>query len=416
MRNFKLYILALLGVCFFFYGLLALAGPKDDAFYKIDDTDTPEDSTTDKKKRKTRPSYEEKDRSGDEFSNPESESPLMLDKPSNVETEVTLDSSGQFFTIEEKVGDEEYRPATTMTYEEYMKYQQKKMIRNYWQNKSGDSSGLRARKDPKAGPLSLKIPVKGLEGPFGSDYVDIKPNGLVTLDFGYKHQHTYNPQVPKRQQKQGSFDFDNTIQMNIVGKIGEKLKLTVNWDTKATFEFQNNFKIEYTGYDYDILQKIEVGQVSMPVNSSLIQGAQNLFGVKTKMQFGRMTMTSVLATQRGKTESITAQGGSTSRPFEIKADNYDDYRHFFLGHFFHDNYEKSLRNLPIVLSGAKITAVDVYVTNSNSTTTNTRDIAAFLDLGETQANAYNQTGNTFIHSQCLMCFQTTFKKGLNLKC
>lgn len=394
LRNFKIYLLSLLGVCFFFYGLLSTAGPKDDAFYFIDDT-PPEDSTADKKKKKTRPDYEEKDRAGDPFANPGSESPMMLDDPSNVNRDVTLDTSGRYFIIEEKVGDEEYRPASYMTYEEYMKYQQKKMIRNYWQNKSGDSSGLRARKDPKAGPLSLKIPVKGLEGPFGSDYVDIKPNGLVTLDFGYKHQHTYNPQVPKRQQKQGSFDFDNTIQMNIVGKIGEKLKLTVNWDTKATFEFQNNFKIEYTGYEHDILQKIEVGQVSMPVNSSLIQGAQNLFGLKTKMQFGRMTMTSVIATQRGKSESVTAQGGSTSRPFEIKGDNYDDYRHFFLGHFFRDNYERSLRNLPIVTSGVRVTAVDVYITNSNNTTVNTRDVAAFLDLGEIQGHAYNQTQFTF---------------------
>ena len=384
-----------MGVCLSFYGLLAIADPKDDGFYNGDDKDNPEDTipkTTKKKKGKTKgATYTDKDRQGDEFSNRTSTSPLLLGKPSNVNTDVELDTSGTFFTIDEKVGENDYRPGTTMSYEEYMKYQQRKMIKNYWQNKSGDSSGLRARKDPKAGPLSLKIPVKGLEGPFGSDYVDIKPNGLVTLDFGELHQHTYNPQVPKRQQKQGSFNFDNQIQMNVVGKIGEKLKMTVNWDTKATFEFQNNFKIEYTGYEHDILQKIEVGQVSMPINSSLIQGAQNLFGVKTKMQFGRLTMTSVVATQRGKSEQITAQGGSTSKTFEIKGDQYDDYRHFFIGHFFRDNYERSLKNLPIVTSGAKVTQVDVYVTNSNNTTVNTRDMVAFLDLGETQGHSYNQT-------------------------
>jgi cell surface protein SprA len=382
-----------MGVCLSFYGLLALAEPKDYAYDFADETDTPEDSTA--KKKSKRPTYEEKDRPGDEFSNRTSESPLLLDKPSNVTTDVTLDSSGKFFTVQEKVGENDYRPPTVMTYEDYMKYQQKKMIRNYWQNKSGDSSGLRGRQDPKAGPLSLKIPVKGLAGPFGSDFVDIKPNGLVTLDFGYKHQHTYNPQVPKRQQKQGSFDFDNQIQMNIVGKIGDKLKLTVNWDTKATFEFQNNFKIDFTGHEEDILQKVEVGQVSMPINSSLITGAQNLFGVKTKMQFGRLTMTDVVATQRGKSESVTAQGGSTTRTFEIKGDNYDDYRHFFLGHFFRENYEKSLKNLPIVTSGAKVTQVDVYITNSNNTTQNARDVIGFLDLGENQPNVYNQGKYTY---------------------
>ncbi|HSZ24227.1 MAG TPA: cell surface protein SprA, partial [Cytophagaceae bacterium] len=273
----KLNILALIGVCLSFYGLLAIAEPKDYAFYFEDDSDLPQDTIPSKSKKSRKPTYKDKDRRGDPFSNKTSSSPLLLAKPSNVNTDVTLDSSGRFFTIEEKVGENDYRPPTIMSYDDYMKYQHKQMIRNYWQNKSGDSSGLRARKDPKAGPLSLRIPVKGLAGPFGSDFVDIKPNGLVTLDFGYTHQHTYNPQVPRRQQSQGSFNFDNQIQMNIVGKIGDKLKLTVNWDTKATFEFQNNFKIDYTGHEEDILQKIEVGQVTMPINSSLIQGSQNLF-------------------------------------------------------------------------------------------------------------------------------------------
>jgi cell surface protein SprA len=390
LRSFNVNILALIGVCFSFYGLLALAEPSARIFSVSEQIQVPEDSLEDKKKRSRRPTYEEKDRQGDEFSNKTSESPLLLSKPSNINRDVTLDSTGEYFIIEEKVGENDYRPATIMTYDEYQKYQQKRMMRDYWQNKTGDSSGLRGRQDPKAGPLSLKIPVKGLAGPFGSDFVDIKPNGLVTLDFGYKHQHTFNPQIPRRQQSQGSPHFDNQIQLNVVGKIGEKLKMSINWDTKATFEFQNNFKIEYTGFEEDILQKVEVGQVSMPVNSSLIQGAQNLFGIKTKMQFGRLTMTSVLATQRGKSEEVRAQGGSTTRTFELKGDNYEEYRHFFLGHFFKDNYERSLRNLPIVTSGAKVTQVDVYITNSNNTTQNTRDIVAFLDLGETEANLYRK--------------------------
>ncbi|MCS6824097.1 MAG: cell surface protein SprA [Cytophagaceae bacterium] len=342
------------------------------------------------KQKSKYPTYTEKDRRGDHLSNKPSSSPLLLEEPSNIKKSVELDSSGQYYYIDEKIGDFEYRAPTFMTYEEFQKYQQQQMIRNYWKKRSyGDSSGLSTRKDPKTGPLSLKIKAPGLGSIFGSDYVDIRPNGLVTLDFGYRFQHVFNPQIPVRQQRQGNFEFDNNIQMNVVGKIGEKLKLTVNWDTKATFEFQNNFKVEYTGFEEDILQKVEVGQVSMPVNTTLISGAQNLFGVKTKSQFGRMTMTSVFSSQRGKVEEVRAQGGSVTRTFELRADNYDEYRHFFIGHFFRDIYESSLATLPIVNSGVNLSQIDVYITNTTSATQNLQNIVAFTDLGEAAPHIYN---------------------------
>ncbi|HSZ26533.1 MAG TPA: cell surface protein SprA, partial [Cytophagaceae bacterium] len=75
--------------------------------------------------------------------------------------------------------------------------------------------------------------------------------------------------------------------------------------------------------------------------------------------------------------------------------NYDDYRHFFIGHFFRDNFEGSLRNLPIVTSGVTVTQVDVYITNSNNTTQNVRNVVAFLDLGEAEKYCYNPKNYTF---------------------
>ncbi|MCU0429628.1 MAG: cell surface protein SprA [Cytophagaceae bacterium] len=348
-----------------------------------------------KEPKPRRPTYVPKDRRGDPLSNPESESNFLLEDPSTIKTDIQLDSSGEFFIIDEKSGELEYRPSTIMTTEEFRKLQQRKMVRSYWQNKSysNDSTGVGGKKtDPKS--LNLKFQITE------EDYVDIRPNGMVTLDFGYKHQKTFNPQIARREQSQGNFDFDNQMQFNLTGVIGKKLKtgqnrdrikMNVNWDTKATFDFQNQFKVEFIGYEEDIIQKIEVGQVSMPVNTNLISGAQNLFGVKTKMQFGRLSATSVFSTQRGKAEEIKAQGGATSRTFEIRADNYDEYRHFFLGQFFRDRYEQALSTTPIITSGVKMTPgrIAVYITNSNNTTTDLRNVVAFLDLGENASNVYN---------------------------
>lgn len=322
-----------------------------------------------------------RDRYGNPFLNPRSTSPFILNNPSNIKLEVELDSNMEYYHIYEKVGTFNYRNPTIMTFEEYSEYKNKQMIRNYFKQKSSEAGGESAVSSRST--LIPKIYVSPVfDRIFGGNYVDIRPNGAVTLKFGGKWVRSHNPAQSVRQQRSGGFDFDQSIKMNVVGKIGEKLKLNVNWDTDATFEFENNIKIQYTAFEEDILQKIEAGYVSMPVKSSLIRGSQNLFGIKTQLRFGRLDVTTIVSSQRGKTEEITITGGAQSKDFEIKCADYDDNRHFFLAHYFRDQYENALKNIPIINSGVNITRLEVYVINKNNATTELRDIVAFMDLGE----------------------------------
>ncbi|MDB5273359.1 MAG: sprA [Chitinophagaceae bacterium] len=361
---------------------ISLAKPHSGEYYMIEKevSSTPEDSTLKKKRKRTQSSYTPQDRMGDPYSQQQNKSPFDLKDPDVLKQNIELDTSLDHYNINETVGDQDYRTPSEVSFEEAYKMKNEEMLKNYWKNKSTGPLGEKPTK--AAGPFSLKIPVRGLEGPFGSNFVDIRPSGLVTLDFGGKWQRVYNPALSVRQQKNGVFDFDQQITMNVVGQIGEKLKLTANWDTKAAFEFQNNVKVQYTAFEEDIIQGVEVGRVSMPLNSSLINGAQNLFGIKTKLKFGRMTVTSVLARQDGKVDEMVIKGGSAGRTFEVKGSGYEDYKHFFLSQFFRDNFEGSFKTLPILSSGVKVTRVEAYITNRNSTTTNLRDMVAYLDLGE----------------------------------
>lgn len=391
MLNLNKYILVATLSCVTFYTWVSFGKPSNST-YTLRRSEPPGDSTEENKDRKKRPNYNPSDREGDPFSNRSSKSPFLLKNPTNVQTEVELDSSMDNYNIYEKVGDFDYRPPSSMTFDEYSKYRQKEMMKSYWKSKSQGLDG--ETPVSSRGNLIPKIYVRGLEGPFGSNFVDIRPNGLVMLDFGGKWQRVNNPNIPVRQQRTGGFDFDQQISMNVVGKIGEKLKLTANWDTKATFDFQNNLKLEYTGFEEDIIQKIEAGTVSFPLNSVLMQGPQNLFGIKTKLQFGRLSVTSVFSSQRGKSEEIRIQGGSQAREINIKADNYEDRRHFFLGQFFRNNYQGSLASLPVLNSGVKITRVDVYVTNRTNSTQNLRSIVGYLDLGESTPYNKNLQGTS----------------------
>ncbi|HEY3404874.1 MAG TPA: cell surface protein SprA [Ohtaekwangia sp.] len=330
-----------------------------------------------------RPTYRPTDRYGDPFSNTTSESPLYLKDPNQMKLDVEIDTALNY-TIYEKIGNLNYRPTSSMSFEEFKQYQDRQILKSYWQSRSKAQDGESAVSGRGFVPKIFISPV--LDRIFGGSYIELVPRGFVTLDLGASFQRISNPLIPIRQQRNGGFEFDQQINMSVVGKIGEKLQVTANFDNNNSFDFQNNMKVEYTGFKEDILQKLEIGNVSLPLNNTLIQGAQNLFGIKAQMQFGKLNVTALASTQRGKTSSIDIGGGAGTsgqgRPFEIIGSNYDDNRHFFLGHFFRDNYSKWIGNIPQIISGVNITRVEVYVLNRNSDTQTLRNVFGLMDLGE----------------------------------
>ncbi len=332
------------------------------------------------KKAKRTLSFFKRDRYGDPFTDRQSRSPFNLKEPSNVKTEIEVDTGGNV-TVQEKIGSLDYRPPTTLTYREFSEYYDQKLAREYWRSKTEAAGGKSEVTGRKLIPKIYISPA--FDRIFGGNYVDFQTNGFVTLDFGAQWQRVQNPNLPIRQQRFFlPLNFDQQINMNFTGKVGEKLKMTGAFDTKASFQFEQNFKLDYTGYEHDIIQKIEAGNVSMPLNSTLIQGAQNLFGLKTQLKFGRLNVTAIAANQRSKVTQTSVQGGVQKRNFEFKVSEYEDNRHFFLGQFFRNLYEPSLRTLPIINSGVQITRLEVYVTNRNNTTETLRNMVAFLDLGD----------------------------------
>src|SRR6185312_4417415 len=198
--------------------------------------------------------------------------------------------------------------------------------------------------------------------------------------------------LPVVQRSLTTFNFDENIQLNVVGEIGDKLKLTTNYNTKATFDFQNQMKLQYAGHEDDIIKSIDAGNVTFTLPGTLITGSQSLFGLKTKLQFGRLTATLVYAQEKGEKKTLTVQNGSRTSNFNIKVDQYQANQHYFLSLFFEEQYDSVLAHLPIVNTTCNITKVEVWVTNTTTQTQNTRDIIAYADLGESKQNLTEQSG------------------------
>ncbi len=300
-----------------------------------------------------------------------------FDLEPEVEPTIIYDPETDEYIYQPEMGTEFYENPQYITFEEYLEAQGDKAIDDYWQERS-DASNI------------LGGSGQGIElTPFNKDCrlfdgcnVEIRPQGNVELTFGGSFQNIQNPILTENQRKQGGFDFKMDINANVIGSIGNNLKLNFNYNTQATFDFENQIKLEYKGKDDQIVKGIEAGNVSLPLTTQLIPGTQSLFGIKTEFQFGRLTMTNILSQQKSQTQSIQIEGGAQKREFEIFADEYDENRHFFMSHYFREGYEGWLKTLPYVSSPINVTKMEVWVTNTTGETENTRDIVAFSDLGE----------------------------------
>lgn len=277
-----------------------------------------------------------------------------------------------------------------LTPREYEDLMLKESRRNYFRKKADAIDGKKTGSEAAKKDLLPRYYINSglFESIFGSNTIDVKPTGSVEMDLGVRYTKQDNPAFSPRNRSSLTFDFDQRISMSLMGKVGTRLEVNANYDTQSTFAFQNLFKLAYTPSEDDIVQKVEVGNVSMPLNSTLIRGAQSLFGVKTVLQFGKTTVTGVFSEQKSQTKSIVAEGGGTVQNFDLYALDYDNDRHFFLAQYFRNKYDASLKNYPLIDSRVQITRLEVWVTNKqnrvSTNNNNLRNIIALQDLGEGQ--------------------------------
>ncbi|HPJ58220.1 MAG TPA: cell surface protein SprA [Bacteroidales bacterium] len=314
-------------------------------------------------------------------------SPLFLNNPSNFKEDVVYDPEKNEYIIYRKIGSLDYRPPVHMNPEEFRKYDYARAMREYWNSRiAGEEAGFRSTLIPQ-----IEVGGAAFDKIFGSNIINIIPQGSAELIFGVNISHTENPILTEKLRTIPTFDFKEKIQMNVTGTIGDKMELGVNYNTDAMFEFENRTKLQYSGKEDEIIRKIEAGDVTLPLKGTLITGSYSLFGLKTEMQFGKLTVTTVLSQQKGETSVIQVEGGAQQTSFEIFADEYEGNRHFFLSQYFRDIYDDALKTLPIVSSGVNIERIEVWITNKTSRfeEASNRNIVAFMDLAENRNHIFN---------------------------
>ena len=324
------------------------------------------------------------DKTGDpmiDYNRPRS---IDLNDPKNETKGFEYNPDSNRYDYNNRLGNDFLRNPTYLTLDEYEKYRGKTDEDSYWQRRL---DGLMLFNKTPELPQMYK---EGLfDRIFGGSSIQVRPQGNVDVTFGGTWQNIKNPTLTQRAQKYGIFDFDMQMNINLLATVGDKLKLNISNNTKATFDYQNVQKLDYSGKEDEMLKKIEAGNVSFPLKSNLISGVQSLFGLKTQLQFGKLWVTAVVSQQKSQRKSLTIQGGAQAQQIAIKADNYEENKDFLLGQYFHDNYNKALKDFPVINSLVTMNKVEVWVTNRTGAVTSVRNILCFMDLGE--ANPYLTT-------------------------
>jgi cell surface protein SprA len=354
--------------------------------------------------------------------------------------EIIFDTLLNKYVIVEKIGNYATRTPIYLTPKEYQQYRLKRDMLQYFKDKvSATNSKKKGAKSAQKDLLpTYYINNKFFETIFGGTEVKVTPTGNLNLKLGFIYQNTDNPQISEENRSNLTFDFDQQINASVRAKVGSRIEATFNYDTQASFDFQNLVKIQFippsasevlgdknsnklsdirskvsdikskasdirskvsgvkekinaykNGGEFSedgIIQGLEAGNISMPIKNSLINGAQSLFGVKTKLQFGNTNITAVFSQQNSESKTVVAEGGASIQEFELRTTDYDNDRHFFLSQYFIDNYANSLKNYPLISSPINITRVEVWITNRNASTEDFRSIVAFADIGESEHN------------------------------
>lgn len=316
-------------------------------------------------------------------------SSLDLNTPANITTTVDYEPNTGYYVIHTKIGDVDVATPYLMTDAEYKAYTEQKLMHAYWQQKISE---VEHNNEKKFDITDMKFNIGPADKVFGPGGVQLKMQGSAELLFGFKHQYIENPSLTLRARNNNIFDFDEKIQVNVNGKVGEKLNFNMNYNTEASFSFdQQNLKLAYKGQEDDIIQSIEAGNVTMDLNSSLIRGSQALFGIKTNLKFGKFRIQALVSQQNSESQTVSSKGGAQMTKFDVPGDQYDENRHFFLSYFFRDQYESAMATVPYIASGVTINKIEVWVTNKRGNYDQARNIIAFTDLGETNAHIANHT-------------------------
>ncbi len=332
---------------------------------------------------------------------PRKRGPLSARLHNSWRHDLDLDSTQLQYIARESVAGKDIRIPVVLDAERYRAAKLETSLDRNWRDLITRRAQL--RRSRRRGGLGLSITVpggsqSGFTTIFGKNEVDLRVTGTADIRAGFNYRKS-EQQATLGKPSRVDPEFKQKLRLGVTGTIGDKMQVAVDWDSERQFDFENQLKLQYTGYEDEILQSIEAGNVFLQTPSSLIRGGQSLFGIKSEFKIGGFQMTTVASQQEGQSNSLTLEGGAETTDFDLKSTEYVERTHFFLSYYFRNRWEEALSNPPTILLDAVfagITDIEVWkLTPVSPEEQNVRQVVAMVDLGEpaeiiTAADAFTE--------------------------
>ncbi len=313
--------------------------------------------------------------------------PLFL-YASGIQHTATIDSAGKYVDVREILLGRNIRIPIRVPLEEYIKLSEQHSIQTTWESLAHQYSlGQRANElgNLMSGITNISIPIPSnpVLSIFGPPRINLKISGAVDIHGAWQNQKVNAQSLSQLGNVTNAPNFNQDVNINVNGTVGDKLSIGANWDTQNQFDYENQLHLTYTGYSDEIIKKVEAGNVSMSTPNSFIGGSQALFGIKSQMQFGPVTVTALASQQKAQSQTLTLSGGSSSQPISLHAYQYDQ-NHFIVDTSYIQTYLTYLQSRGTRYSGSAastITYAEVYVSQpQTSSNPNLRFGDAVMDL------------------------------------
>ncbi len=323
---------------------------------------------------------------------------LFLQPSKNFRTRsVEIDSTGKFVIIKEFIYGIKSKIILKVPIEEYINLQLESNKRSQWEKlvrryevKSSTKELGQLIKDITN--FEIPLPSVGVLSIFGPPKIGLKIGGAVDIHGAFRSEKTEGVTASLLGNTRNEPDFKQQVQINVRGTIGDKLNINADWNTERTFQYENQLKIKYTGYEDEIIKSIEAGNVSLQT-SPLVGGSEALFGLKAKFKFGPFSLTTIASQKKGKIKTVNVSGGSTSSEFNIRAYDYSQNHYFIDTVYASQNSDLNLffnyygKPTPIINPNYRVNLIEVWrsVTGVAVDQSKERIANAYINLDPLQA-------------------------------
>ncbi|HEY6952024.1 MAG TPA: cell surface protein SprA, partial [Bacteroidota bacterium] len=320
-------------------------------------------------------------------------SPLYLAEPLAIRYRDVLDSATWSYRVKRTIDGWDTKVPLDYSFKQYVALRLRRTLRANWETMAqaytlaGEAKTGLGELFGKVTNIQIPVPKNPIFSIFGPNVINLHINGGVDVTAGFRNTKSdliaSNPLAQSRSEP----EFKQDVQVTVEGQIGDKLKINADWDTKRTFEYENQLRVKYTGYEDEMIQSVEAGNVSLPLSSSFISSSQALFGIKAAFQFGPLKLTTIASQKKGEIKELSVSGGARPTPFTIRAPDYSK-DHFFVDSVYatEDNYDRNYLQIPANPDQTiQIRDIEVWVTKTSVTyQQGERSVVAYIDRNQVQ--------------------------------